>query len=328
LIGCVVAGVIADSIEVEDGPSMSLWAATWNETVSIESFHLTATNTPDGPSLFGWPDTLLDADPKRSVMLLMGDPFTLPVNDLLLPHVNDVHPGLRVVGGMASGANAPGQTTLLAGNRVVNHGGIGVLLRGLTGLEVAVSQGCRPIGRRLIITKGRGNVIEELSGLQPVVYIHDLYHELPPEDQKLFRGGLHIGMAMSEYRESFGRGDFLIRNLHRIDPETGAVMVTDRVRVGQSIQFQLRDATTAHEDLVALLQGIKDRTTKIGSCLLFSCNGRGSRMFGAPNHDAKTIQKLFGPIPLSGFFASGELGPVGEKNYIHGFTVSAALFAE
>ncbi len=139
--------------------------------------------------------------------------------------------------------------------------------------------------------------------------------------------GLHVGIVMSEYQETFARGDFLISNVIGVREEDGSMAIGNLVRVGQTVQFHVRDAVTADEDLVRLLE--QDRTTKSNppqAALLFSCNGRGTRLFREPNHDAGTIQETLGPIPLAGFFAQGELGPVAGTNYIHGFTASVALF--
>ena len=138
--------------------------------------------------------------------------------------------------------------------------------------------------------------------------------------------GLLIGLAISEYRDQFRRGDFLIRNLIGLDPRTGALAVTDRIRRGQTVQFHVRDAATAQEDMTELLKPLKAEGFSPSAGLLFTCNGRGTRMFSVPDHDAKILQAEAGPLPLAGFFAAGELGPIGGKNFIHGFTASAVFF--
>jgi small ligand-binding sensory domain FIST len=95
------------------------------------------------------------------------------------------------------------------------------------------------------------------------------------------------------------------------------------------VQFHIRDADAADEDLRQLLAMQREKRSGVpGGALLFSCNGRGTRLFSKPNHDAGVIQDLCGPLPLAGFFAQGELGPVGGRNYIHGFTASVALFED
>lgn len=328
MVGCSAVAVAGNDREIEEEPAMSLWLARWNQPVEIESFHLTLEQTSDGYSLLGWPDGITDADPSQSTLILLGDPFTFPT-DTFLEQINETHGGIRVMGGMASAARGPGQNRLLRDNQIAKEGGVGVLLKGPMKVRNIVSQGCRPIGRPLVITKAQENIILELSGRPPLYHLQQLWQELKPEEQKLVQDGLHVGRVINEYQEKFQRGDFLVRNVLGVDQDTGALAITDLIRVGQTIQFHVRDAATADEDLHALLQmDLAANEKKPQGALLFTCNGRGKRLFGEPHHDAKTIQQECGSLPLAGFFAAGELGPVGGKNFIHGFTASVMLFED
>jgi small ligand-binding sensory domain FIST len=327
-LGCSAVAVVGNDREIEEQPAMSLWLARWNKRVDIETFHLTLEQTSDGYSLLGWPDSISDADPSQSTLMLLGDPFTF-ATDTFLDQINETHGGIRVMGGMASAAQGPGQNRLLRDKQIVKEGGVGVLIKGPIRIRSIVSQGCRPIGRPLVITKAQENIILELSGRPPLFHLQQLWQELKPEEQKLVQEGLHVGRVINEYQEKFQRGDFLVRNVLGVDQDTGALAITDLIRVGQTIQFHVRDAATADEDLRALLQmDLKSNEKKPGGSLLFTCNGRGSRLFGEPHHDAKAIQQEVGPLPLAGFFAAGELGPVGGKNFIHGFTASVMMFED
>jgi small ligand-binding sensory domain FIST len=328
LLGCVGEAVIGTGREVEQGPALSLWLGRWEQPVTLEPFHLTLERTPDGPSLLGGPDTLSGADPGQAAVLLLGDPFTFPV-DLFLQQVNEGSPGLRVLGGMASGIRGPGQCRLLLDGAVYDQGAVGVVLQGPLGLRSIVSQGCRPIGRHLVVTRAEDNIILELGGKPPLQRLQELWRGLSPREQQLFQQGLHIGRVLNEYRGDFQRGDFLVRNVLGLDRTSGALALTDRVRVGQTVQFHVRDADTADEDLRALLQlDLSAHERRPAAALLFSCNGRGTRLFPQPHHDAQAVRAEAGDIPLAGFFAQGELGPVGGQNFIHGFTASLALFEE
>ena len=117
-----------------------------------------------------------------------------------------------------------------------------------------------------------------------------------------------------------------MRNVVGADPETGVIAVGDLVRTGQTIQFHVRDANSAHDDLHALLTRESERATTPAGALVFTCNGRGTRLFDEANHDAKCLQETIGPIPAAGFFAQGEIGPIGRHNCLHGFTASIAIF--
>jgi small ligand-binding sensory domain FIST len=328
LLWCVGESIVGNDREIEQGPALSLWLGRWPSSVELAPFHLVLEQTSEGASLLGLPDSLVGADPAHSLILLLGDPFTFPV-DAFLQQMNENHRGLRVMGGMASGVHAPGECRLLFGRGVLDQGAVGVLLQGAVTVRGVVSQGCRPIGRHMVITRraAQENVITELGGKPPLVCLQQLWQELSPRDQDLFQRGLHIGRVVNEYQGEFQRGDFLVRNVLGVDRDTGALAITDRVRVGQTVQFHVRDAETADEDLHALLQlDLSAHERRPTGALLFTCNGRGTRLFDQPNHDARALRSELGDIPLAGFFAQGELGPIGGQNFIHGFTASTVLF--
>jgi small ligand-binding sensory domain FIST len=327
LLGCVGESIIGNGREVEEGPALALWLGRWQRPVTLEPFHLVLERTSEGPSLLGWPDGLVGADASQTTVLLLGDPYTFPI-DFFLDQINDDPPAVPVLGGMASGTHGPGECRLLYGDSVRDQGAVGVVLQGNLGLRSIVSQGCRPIGRPLVITKAQENNIFELGGRPPLDQLRDLWQTLTPQEQLLVRQqGLHVGRVINEYRDTFNRGDFLVRNVTQLNQES--MVITEHVRVGQTVQFHVRDAASADEDLAALLkQNLAGRTPVAGAALLFSCNGRGRRLFPEPDHDAGAIRAQAGPIPLAGFFAQGELGPVGGQNFMHGFTASVALFEE
>jgi small ligand-binding sensory domain FIST len=196
---------------------------------------------------------------------------------------------------------------------------------GAVRLDTVVSQGCRSIGEPLVITRAEENRILELGRRPALQVAEELLSQLPAEDMELLRaGGLFVGLVINEYQERFGRGDFLIRSLLGADRETKALAIGDAARAGQTLQFHLRDAASADEELRELLAEEIGRGAAGG--LLFSCNGRGTRMFPEPNHDARVTREVLPGLPLAGFFAMGELGPVGGKSFIHGHTASLVLF--
>lgn len=328
LLGCTGESIVGNDREIEESPALTLWLARWSAAVQLEPFHLSLEKTVDGYSLIGYPDGLFHADVQQSVVFVLADPFSVPI-EAFLQQMNEIHPKLRVLGGMASGARSAGENALIQGDKVHRHGAVGVLLQGPVGIRGIVSQGCRPIGRPLVITRAEQNIILELGGVPPLERLQELWQQLSEADQQLVQQGLHIGRVINEYQEDFQRGDFLVRNVMGLDRRTGAMAITDHVRVGQTVQFHVRDAATADEDLHALLQlDLSAQEKPPAGALVFTCNGRGTRLFDGPHHDASVIRGEAGPLPLAGFFAQGELGPIGGQNFIHGFTASVVLFEE
>ena len=259
-------------------------------------------------------------------MLVVGDPYTFPA-DLMVERLNEDRPDLHVVGGMASGAAAPGESRLFLGDKVLRTGAAAVMLDGPLRATTVVSQGCRPIGHHLIVTKSEGNVIQELGGKPALLQLKSIFDTLATSEQQLVQRGLHLGRVVNEYQDQFTQGDFLVRNVMGIDPDTGSMAVGDFFRPGQTVQFHVRDHRTADEEMRQLLAVVRDdaqRSPLAG--LLFTCNGRGTRLFPEPHHDAHVIREYLGDIPLAGFFAAGEIGPIGGKNFMHGFTASLVLF--
>jgi small ligand-binding sensory domain FIST len=180
----------------------------------------------------------------------------------------------------------------------------------------------------MLVTRAEQDIIRELGRRPALEVLREMFQELSEDDQRRLQDGLHIGRVINEYQGSFQRGDFLVRNVIGAD-DSGAIQITDLVRVGQTIQFHVRDAETADEDLRLNLLHARDkagRSARPGGALLFTCNGRGTRLFGEPNHDVSLIHEIMGPIPVGGFFAMGEIGPIGGQNFVHGFTASVLLF--
>jgi small ligand-binding sensory domain FIST len=264
--------------------------------------------------------------PTYGRVLVLADPFSCSV-ETLISRLDDDFPGLPLLGGMASGGAGPGENRLGWNGQEVAGGGVGVVIRGGPRVRSVVSQGCRPIGTTFVVTKSDRNVVFELGGKTALARLEETYAGLSEEDRRLIRHGLHMGIAMDEYKPAFARGDFLIANVLGADRDTGAMAIGNLIRTGQTVQFHVRDAESADEDLRHLLSaGLPADRPSPQAALLFSCNGRGTRIFPEPNHDAGVIRELCGTIPVAGFFAQGELGPVGGRNYIHGFTASIALF--
>lgn len=273
-------------------------------------------------------------------ILLFADPFSVPVVRLL-PAISRMCRetlGLKrtpVLGGMASAGDKPGSNGLVINKRLSRTGAIGVTLSGDIRVDTLVSQGCKPFGPTYVVTGGKHNVLLSLSGRPALQALHEAIETIPAEDRNQLEKGVFLGRVVNEYKDRFGRDDFLIRNVLGVDQSRKALAVADMLRVGQTVRFHLRDAVAADEDLALLLAAQRLKSPALGA-LLFTCNGRGTRLFEQPNHDVGLLAAALtpegepgaGPPPIAGFFAAGEIGPVGGEAFLHGQTASVAVFRE
>jgi len=319
LIGCVAEAVAGGAREVESEPAVSLWLGA--DLGPVETFSMEFVRTSSGGAFGGY---RFGPGPH----LLISDPFTFPA-DVLLAHLNENVPGALVVGGIASGGVAARQSRLFLDGRALSQGAVGVHLPGAS-IEPLVAQGCRPIGDPFTITAAQESLILQIGGRPPLTRLQEMASSLSAREQALLAQGVHLGVVIDEYQAEPRQGDFLIRGILGADPASGAIAVGDEVQVGQTVQFHVRDAASADEDLRHTLERGRRALggRRAAGALLFTCNGRGSRLFTEPDHDAGLLAELLGPVPMAGFFCAGELGPVGGQNFLHTFTASIALFPE
>jgi small ligand-binding sensory domain FIST len=323
MIGCVGDSIVSGGREIEGDPAITIWAAALPDT-KIETARLLLERVSDRGFISGTEELPLDQITEReeSALIVLGEPFSFPA-DLLLSQLVTDYPELRVIGGMASGFQQPGKNLVLVNGTVYCEGAAGLLIAGGVKVRSVVSQGCRPIGDRSIITKVEQNVILELGGKPAMQVLEEMFIRLPTSDHDLMSKGCFLGRVISEYQDDYEMGDFLIRNVMSMDNERRAVVVNDYFQVGQTVQFQVRDEESASNELRQLLK--KTDPAEIRGGLVFTCNGRGTRLFAEPDHDAGVIRETVGEIPLAGFFAQGEIGPVGRENHMHGYTASVLL---
>jgi small ligand-binding sensory domain FIST len=319
VIGCSASGVIGAAQGIEATSSVSVWAAVL-PGVRVRAFHLEVIRTPNGMAILGLPEGE-DAD---EVAVLVADPYSFPA-DGFVEQANDAL-GLPLVGGMATGTRGPGSTRLLIDGRVVGRGAVGVVLGGPVGAQAMVSQGCRPVGPAMTVTASEGNLLLELAGTPAIQKLEQIMSTLSTDDQALASAGLQVGVAMDEYAEEHERGDFLVRGILGLDKARDAIAIGDVVPVGRTVRFQVRDAASADDDLRAMLISLRREFTAVEGALLFSCNGRGSNLFTSADHDVLAMRQGLSTSGIAGFFASGEIGPVGGRNHLHGFSASVLVF--
>jgi len=320
LVGCGAGGVIGPHREIEEGTAVSIWAAHLGEG-SATAFHAAVEELEEGAgALTGMPE--LDG---AAGAILLADPATFPT-DAVLRFLSDSTPMISLLGGLASGRSGAG-AVLFMGEDVLDEGAVGVRLDGVEMLP-CVSQGATPIGPELTITAADGNVIEELAGRPALVTLRETIEGLPASELEMVEGGLLVGIVVDANKPDYVQGDFLVRGLVGADPSSGKVAVAADVHPGQVVRLHARDAVSADRDL---REALAVQMTALGGrapagALLFACNGRGREMFSRPHHDADTVAEALLDAPAAGFFAAGEIGPVGGEHFLHSFTATIAVF--
>ena len=325
--GCSGGGIIGAGLEVEQRPALSVTAATL-PGVNVEAFHLEGDKLPDldaGPDK--WQELLGLSESQDPHFVLLADPFSFPVQNLIMG-LDFAFPRAAKIGGLASGAQKPGDNALFLDDTVHGAGAIGLALHGNITVDTVVAQGCRPIGDAMRITSSHRNVLAELDGKPPMAVLQELFRTLSERDRQLMGHSLFLGVVMDEFLDEPVQGDFLIRNVVGMDQRTGSLAIGEMLKEGQLVQFHLRDAETSAQDLTFVLEryAADNRENEVPGALLFSCLGRGEYLYGRPNHDTEIFQEKLGQVPLGGFFCNGEIGPVGGTTFLHGYTSSFGLF--
>jgi small ligand-binding sensory domain FIST len=324
IAGCSAVGVIGAGRELEHREALSITAA-WLPHTRVRVVHVPVVPNTDAPEAF---TTLVGAtDSAVPHFLIFADPQTEGV-ERLLRGLDGAYPNSIKAGGLASGPQSDRGVTLFVDDRLEASGALLVVLDGGVELHTVVAQGCRPVGDASIVTRSRGNVIQETNAGKPSDVLRKLYDNLSARDQTLFNSSLFLGVEMRNQTKSYTTGDFLVRNILGVDRETGAMAIDTRVQDYQVVQFQLRDKDTSSQDLAQRLRvlSMSDAAPRIAGALLFSCSGRGERLYGAPHHDSDAFARRVSSVSLSGFFCNGEVGPVGGQTFVHGYTSVFVIF--
>ena len=325
LVGSIGAGLIGRSQEAEGVAGLSLLLVRLPETkmtpVLISSEQIEESTGPG----YWQMETGIGPEEVDS-WIVLANPFA-PELERWLAEWSVAFPDAPSIGGLSSGGNGSGENMLLLDGKVIDAAVLALAVKGGK-VRPIVSQGCKPVGEPFTITHAEDNLVYALGSRPAYQVLSETFNGLSDEEKERARGNLFAGLAASEYVADLKRGDFLVRNLLGADPQTGAVAIGARARTGQTLQYQLRDKITAHADLVELAKMNGRKGGEPFASLVFSCNGRGHRFFGVPDHDAATLAEIFGPVPSAGFFCNGEIGPIGNASYLHGYTASIALFCK
>jgi small ligand-binding sensory domain FIST len=322
LIGCGAGGVLGRGRELEGGTAVAVWVASFGQAGEATTFHASIDPDADELSLEDLPELA-----GASGVILLPDPYSFPT-DVVLAELARSAPGVPVLGGLSSARTLDGEAALFLGDEVHDRGAVGVRLEGVE-LLPCVSQGAAPLGPEVTITAAEGHVIHELAGRPALETVERIMSELSPRERSMIDGVMLIGIVVGGGKPEYEQGDFLVRGILGADPESGRIAVGATVYEGQVVRLHARDARSADRDLTRAL-GVRVEAMAgrpAAGALVFSCNGRGQGMFGVPDHDAAALERELHGAPTAGFFAAGEIGPVGGRSFLHGFTATVAVFA-
>ncbi len=321
VFGSSADGVIANGEEAEFTPALA-WTAGWLPSVQIQSFAVTSQDLPgpDAPPE-AWRERLGLEGPELAGILLLVDPFTFEPEPLLAG-LDYAYPKTPKLGGLVSGGRGAGGNALFSSGSTLRQGALGLALSGSIQMTSVVAQGCKPIGQPMVISDCHDYLLKTLDRRPALEVLTGLLESLDRADRQLARHSLFLGVGMGQPRLQYGPGDFLVRNILGFDLEAPGIAVGARLRVGQTVQFHLRDASTSTADLEHHLDSTPLTPT---GALMFSCLGRGQGLYRRPHHDSSLVRKRFPDLPLAGFFCNGEIGPVGGTTYLHGYTTCLAL---
>jgi small ligand-binding sensory domain FIST len=326
LVGCSGGGIIGGTRECEAVPALSVVAAHLPD-VKLHPFAVTPDELERSEAGGFWVDKVGAMPDQQPVFILCVDPYTCEPTKLLA-ELNATYPKRPVIGGLASGGTEPGHHALFFNGELLREGAVGVAMSGNLAMDTVVAQGCRPIGRPVVITKSEETIMWELGGRPALEVLRDVLMGLPASDQALAQRAIFVGLVVNEMKPQFGSGDFLIRQVTGIDPPSGAIAVAEHVQVGQTVQFHILDPGAAREELRGRLAALLPafQASPPAGALVFNCLGRGKSLYGVSNHDIRIIRTIGGKLPVGGFFCNGEIGPIGGVNFLHGFTASVGLF--
>lgn len=333
IIGCTAGGLIGGGQEVEQKSAIAITAAILPD-VEVKSFHIANEAIPDLDDPPGsWEKLLGVKGEQEPSFVLISDPFSFKIEPFV-QGLDYAYSRSVKVGGLASGGHKAGENRLICGDRVFRSGLVGVSLSGNIALDSVVSQGCRAFGKTFRVTKCDRNLLYELDGKPAVMALKEAIESLSEKDQRLAKDAIFIGVAMDEFKEKFVSGDFLVRNIYGIEPMSGALLVGEVLRTERTVQFHLRDAASSADDLKNLLsryvleRSSGDVDSSARGALLFSCLGRGEQLYGTVNHDSDCFRRMVADVPIGGFFCNGEIGPVGNSTFLHGYTSAFGIFRE
>lgn len=325
MVGCSASGLLAGPDEAEDQPGVALMAwwlpGAHLYPVRLHQEHIELLDDPDL-----WHEVNDIPAGRVTSWLMFAEPYRIDAQ-ALVQGLQRCYPTATIMGGIASGMVEERTSCVFFDDMVYEEGGVALGIGGPYALIPHVSQGCDPVGEPWTITEAEHNTLIGISNRPALDVLQATVNGLGPGRRERAANNLVVGLAGDEYRDCYGQGDFVVRGILGIDPKRGSIAIGGMPRTGQTIQFHLRDAQCAADDLARTMRtatAASNPGTPVAA-VLCTCDGRGQALFGRPNHDAGVVSAALGDVPLAGAFCLGEIGPLAGRAVLHGFTATLGL---
>lgn len=325
VIGSSAYGVFTNQNEIERGNGVAVMAFD-RLSENISPFlipHLQESSFRAGRQLA---QRIRDWDPDPVLSLIFPDSFSFHHDAFFegLEFEGIFHP---VVGGLSSEMRNRQKTFQWEGGKITYDAVSGLTFGEPLEFEIGMTQSCQPFGDPLQITRSQGNLIYEIDGRPAYDIFLELITELRIEDRREVFNHLFLGLPLENFQTDFTHSHYLVRNILGVNAKKGALACASPVEEGDYVTFALRDPLRARQDLVMMLQDLKERTGGQTPAfgLYFNCCARGMSLYGNPGEDSGLIREYFPELPFIGFFTFGEIGPVGEVNHLHHYSGVLAL---
>jgi small ligand-binding sensory domain FIST len=328
VVGCSAAGVLGAGRELEGGPAVAVLGVRSDQLRATPFlFHDEGDQGMTASVRLG--QRLVNSRDSQDLLMVWPDPFHVRP-DRLLQGLDAVLGQVPVVGGAASSADANAPTFQFCGDETADGALSGLRLGGKFRHVVGVTQGCHPLGEPMRVTRAHENLILELDERPAYRALMDRAPGGLAQDLDWALNFLFVGLIPEPKPGELRPGEYLVRNIVTADPDTGVLAVSASVEEGQSIIFAHREATSAHNDLLRMLDEVSPERTglpyRFG--LYFNCLARGRSLYERNGVDLEVLQRRLPEVPMLGFFCNAEIAPLHGCNQLFTYTGVLLLVAE
>ena len=327
IVGCSASGVIARGREIEDGPAVGVLVIR-SEAVRATPFLFRDSGDQGLTAGIHMGQRLAGSRATGDVVLAWPDPFRVRP-DRMLQGLDATLGSVPVAGGAASVSGGSGDTFQFSGCEASCGAVSGVRLAGGIRHQVAVTQGCRPLGAPMRVTSAHENLVLEVDGVPALEALRRIAPCDPTADPERALTSLSVALLPEAGGGILRPGEYLVRNILAVDPDTGVIAVAAEVEEGQSLIFAVREPDAARADVDRMARRAAATAPPGGYRfgLYFNCLARGRSLYGREGVDAEILGRHLPDVPILGFFCNAEIAPLSGMNHLFTYTGVLVLFS-